>query len=325
LDVPATAQANISTLPLRNAFDVFSARRLAAIVSRRQIDIIHAHLARDYPLAAYALRQNPTAKLIITRHVLFPLNRLQRLVLSHAARLIAVSEAVARVLRAQAMVPAERIKVVPNGIDIDRLQQARAQFDAAAFRTRWDLPHNQLLIGSVGELRPLKGHDDFLRAAALVVRQHPNSYFLIAGVDPSPKGEYRRALEELIAELNLANHVRMVGWVEDLPSFYCALDLFVSASHSESFGLAIAEALASGTAVVATRTEGAEEILATDRGGLLVPLKDANALAKALMEILQNEDKRRRMSEIGPTAVRRFALDHMVAATEQIYREALAG
>jgi len=66
----------------------------------------------------------------------------------------------------------------------------------------------------------------------------------------------------------------MFGWVEDLPSFYCALDVLFSASHTESFGLAIAEALASGTAVVATRTEGAEEILAADGSGLLVPVKD---------------------------------------------------
>jgi glycosyltransferase involved in cell wall biosynthesis len=313
----------IATLPLRNAFDVLSARRLAALVSRERIQIIHAHLARDYPLAAYAVRQNPNVKLIVTRHVLFPLNRLQRLVLAHATRVIAVSEAVARALRAQALMPAELIKVVPNGIDVDRLAQARAQFDDQSFRARWNLPQDHLLIGSVGEIRPLKGHSDFLRAAALIVSRIPNSYFLIAGVDPSRDGEHQAALEKLIVELELSNNVRLFGWLEDLPSFYCALDVFVSASHSESFGLAIAEALACGTPVIATRTEGAEEILSPESSGTLVPVKDAEALAQAVCALLENQGSHRLANAGSETVRQRLSLARMIEGTEEVYQEAL--
>jgi glycosyltransferase involved in cell wall biosynthesis len=262
--------------------------------------------------------------LIVTRHVLFPLNRLHRLVLSQAARVIAVSEAVARAIRAQELVPAERITVVANGIDVDRFAQVRAQFDGQTFHQRWNIPGRYLLVGSVGEIRPLKGHEDFLRAAAVIVRQFPNSYFLIAGVDASHNGEHRTALERLIADLDLTKHVRLFGWLDDLPSFYCALDVFVSASHTESFGLAIAEALASGTPVVATRTEGAEEILSPEECGLLVPVGDTEALAAAVSSLLENPDKRRRMATIGAaTARQRFSVARMVDETEQLYRAAL--
>ena len=314
----------ISTLPLRNALDAASARKLAGLVRQREIQIVHAHMARDYPLAAYATRQNPRAKLIVTRHVLFPLNRLHRLVLSQATRVIAVSEAVARAIRAQGLVPAERITVVPNGIDVDRFAQARTRFDARAFRRRWSLPEDHLLVGSVGELRPLKGHEDFLRAAAVILRRFPNSYFLIAGLDASAKGEHRVALESLIADLDLTQHVRLFGWLDDLPSFYCALDVFVSASHTESFGLAIAEALASGTPVVATRTEGAEEILSPEESGSLVPVGDVEALATAVIALLESPERSRQIATLGAEiARRRFSVARMVEETEQLYRAAL--
>ena len=283
-------------------------------------------MARDYPLAAYATRRNPRAKLIVTRHVLFPLNRLHRLVLSQAARVIAVSEAVARSIRAQGLVPAQRLTVVPNGIDVDRFAQARARFDDRAFRQRWAIPEGYLLVGSVGELRPLKGHEDFLRAAAIVGRHFPNTCFLIAGIDASDKGEHRAALERLIVDLDLREHVRLFGWLDDLPSFYYSLDVFVSASHTESFGLAIAEALASGTPVVATRTEGAEEILAPVDTDWLVPVGDVEALATAVASRLENPEASRRAATMAAQNARqRFSLARMVEATEQIYHEALGG
>jgi glycosyltransferase involved in cell wall biosynthesis len=325
LDELSTLGKNVSTLPLRNALDAASARRLARLVQQHNIQIVHAHMARDYPLAAYATRRNPRAKLIITRHVLFPLNRLHRLVLAQASRIIAVSEAVARAVRAQALVPAKRIAVVPNGIETDRFEQARAQFDTERFRTRWNLPEDHFLVGTVAEITPLKGHADFLRAAAIIVRRFPKTHFLIAGVDGSRTGEHRAALAALIRDLDLTKHVHLFGWLDDLPSFYCALDVFVSASHIESFGLVIAEALASATPVVATRTEGAEEILAPEKSGSLVPVADAQALASAVIAILESPDDSRRLAQAGVRIARqRFTIGRMVDETEQIYRAALS-
>ena len=75
---------SVTTLPLRNSLDAKSARELSKLVRKNQIQIVHAHMARDYPLAAYAVRQNKEARLIVTRHVLFPLSRLHRITLSGA-------------------------------------------------------------------------------------------------------------------------------------------------------------------------------------------------------------------------------------------------
>jgi len=314
-------EENIVKLALRNSLDAKSARDLSKFVNRNRIQIVHAHMARDYPLAAYAAGTNPGSRLIVTRHVLFRLSRLHRITLSKSARIIAVSQAVASQLRADAIVPPEKISVVLNGIDTARFQAARQKFARGEFLKGWELPENSLLVGTVGELTPLKGQEDFLRAAVQVLKQHPAAYFIIAGIDHSRGNEHRTHIEQLIEELNLRERVRLVGWMEDLAQLYCALDVFVSASHTESFGLALAEAMASGTAVVATETEGARELIQSGETGLLVPIGDIDRLADEVLKLLKDRDSRGRLgTNAQQAAAANFSVERMIAETEQIYR-----
>ena len=320
-ELKKAARENVTTLPLRNSLDVFSARKLSLLVRKNKIRIVHAHMARDYPLAAYTVRQNKEARLIITRHVLFPLNRLHLITLSGAARIIAVSQAVASQLRSDEIAPPETISVVLNGIDTARFAEARRQFSRVQFLQSWNLPGDSLLVGMVGELTPLKGQAEFLQAAEKIVRRHPNVYFFIAGLDHSQGHKNRLALELLTEELKLKERVRLVGWLEDLAQLYCALDVFVSASHTESFGLAIAEAMASSAAVVATKTESAQEIIRPGETGLLVPVREVDKLAEAVLELLDNKDTRVRMGVAAQQfAATQFSVERMIDETEAIYR-----
>jgi glycosyltransferase involved in cell wall biosynthesis len=317
-------QQNVTTLSLRNSLDVGSARRLSGLVRRNEIQIVHAHMARDYPLAAYAVRKNPEACLIVTRHVLFPLSRLHRITLSRAARIIAVSQAVASQLRSDRIAPAEKISVVLNGIDADKFKKARAEFDRRKFLRIWELPDETLLVGTVGELTPLKGQKEFLLAAARIARQYPDGYFIIAGIDHSPDNKNQALLARLIVELNLTDRVRLVGWLEDLAQLYCALDVFVSASHTESFGLAIAEAMASGKAVVATETAGAKEIIQDGLTGLLVPVGDVDGLTESIVTLLNDRQRRIQMGIAAQNAVSmQFSVERMIDETEEVYRSVI--
>jgi glycosyltransferase involved in cell wall biosynthesis len=320
-EIKRVPRENISTLPLRNSLDATSVRSLSSLVRRYKIQIVHAHMARDYPLAAYATRMNPGSRLIVTRHVLFSLNRLHRITLSKAARIIAVSEAVATQLRANAIVATEKISVVLNGIDTTRFITARAEFNRSQFLKSWRLPGECVLVGTVGELTPLKGQEEFLHAASQVLKDHPTAHFIIAGIDHSPGNTHRLRLEQLIAQLNLTEHVRLVGWLQDLAQLYCALDIFVSASHTESFGLAMAEAMASGTAVVATESEGAVELIQSGETGQLVPIGNDERLAEAIGALLKDGETRRRLGQAAQqAAAARFGVERMIAETEEIYR-----
>lgn len=314
------SSANIKTLPLRNALDAPSARSLARFVKENKIDAVHAHMARDYSLAAYSLRGNSAARLFVTRHVLFPLSRFHRRTLTRATRVIAVSNAVARQLRGQQIVPDEKIVVIPNGVDVERFAKSCINFDRTDFLQRKNLPTGCLLVSSVGELRTLKRHDDLIKAAATVIGEFSNAHFVIAGVDTSASGENLKQLKELSVKLKLESHIHFLGWLDDAEQLLCATDVFVSASETESFGLSIVEAMSASTAVVATRTEGAQEIIEDRVSGMLVPIGDVEGLASSITALLRDQETRTAMGTQAANAARqKFSLARMVDDIEKIY------
>ncbi len=313
-ELPAVPKQNILELPLRNSLHVASALKLARFVRRHEIEIVHAHVARDYPLAALATRRTG-ARLVLTRHVLFPLNRIHKLTLRRTARVIAVSQAVAAGLRAQRIFDPDKITCIHNGIDVDRFSQGREGEQAVAKKQR---------VGMIGHLAPIKGPDVFIRAAAIACGCRDDVEFIIAGADKSRGGEHRRSLEKLIGELGLTERVRLIGWVEDVANLLSGFDLFVSPARSEPFGLSIIEAMAGGVAVVASRSEGAREIIEDKQTGRLVPIGDAQELAEAISELLSDRKERDRLSRNAQRVVReRFSLERMLDSTEQVYRDVL--
>lgn len=312
-------EEKIKTLPLRNSLDVPSAHELARFVGRHRIEVVHAHMARDYSLASYAARRNRATKFIVTRHVMFHLSRLHRHTLARARRVIAVSNAVARELRAQRIVSQSQLAVVPNGIDVDRFA---IDFDRAGFLQKLGVPPRVPLVGSIGELRTLKRHDDFIRACARVASQFPDAHFVLAGVDTSLSGEVHKHLQQLVVETGLQDCFHFLGWVEEAEKLLSAIDVFVSASETESFGLAIAEAMAAGTPVVATATEGAREVVDDQETGLLTPIGDVARIAGAVAMLLSDGDRRRQLGARAREVVNaKFSLQRMVDQIEQTYRD----
>jgi glycosyltransferase involved in cell wall biosynthesis len=307
----------ICALPFRNAADIPSAWKLRRFVRDHQIEIVHAHVGRDYPLAALAVGSGK-ARLILTRHVMFPLSNIHRLTRRRVSRVIAVSEAVADSIRAQKIFHEHQIAVVNHGIDLSRFDDAKQKQPAGEKKL--------LRVGIFGELSPVKGQLDFVSAAASIAAERDDVEFLVAGLDHSDDGRNRRAIERLIEKCGLGSRIRVIDSIVDVPSFLGGLDLFVSASHSEAFGLAIVEAMACGVPVVATMTGGACEIIEPEQTGRLVPVGDADVLAHAVMELLSDDRQRKVLAANARRAVaERFSLDRMVADTEEVYRAVVGG
>lgn len=318
-ELSSLPEQNIVQAPMRNALNVSSALKLARFASENRIQIIQAHVARDYPLAALAARRS-SAHLILTRHVLFPMNRAHKLTLRRTDRVIAVSQAVADRLRAQRIFGEDKIVLIHNGIDVDRF--ARGREDRF---TRNKDANQKLRVGMIGHLAPIKGQEDFIHAAAIVCRQRRDVEFVIAGEDKSRSGEHRRSIETLIAELNLEQHVSLIGWVDDVARLLPNFDLFVSPARSEPFGLSIIEAMAAGVPVIATASEGARELIDDQQTGRLVPIGNSEALADAISGLLADSELRERLSAEAQRRVRdRFSLERMLDATEDVYREVLS-
>jgi glycosyltransferase involved in cell wall biosynthesis len=178
------------------------------------------------------------------------------------------------------------------------------------------LPIDCLLVGSIGELRTLKRHDDFIRAAAIVAARFPQSQFVLAGI-----GEVRKQLEALVNELGLSERFYFLGWLDDAEKLLCAMDVFVSASETESFGLAIVEAMAAETAVVATATEGAREVIEDQRTGILVPIGDVDRMAQSVINLLSDPEQRRTIAtQSAQSAAMKVSLTRMVDEVLTAYR-----
>ena len=318
--IPAS---NLHELRLRNALDLKSATGLAKILREREIQIVHAHVARDYPLAALASRLAPAARLVITRHVMFPLGRAHRLTLSGVSRVIAVSEAVAQSLRRQDIFPAHKIRVVLNGIDLGRVEEVARHFERDSYRRLLGI-RAPLAIGIVGELSEVKGHEDFVRAASIIAGENAEVEFLIVGENASRGARYRNKIESLVAKFGLGERVRLLGYRKDLTEVLLSLDLLVSASLSESFGLAIAEAMSCGLPIVATATEGARELISDGETGRVVPIGAPAAIASAVLELLRDSRRRSSLAERARrVAHEKFGLERMVEETEGVYAETL--
>ncbi len=309
-------------IKIKNALDVFAARKIAKFIKKNEIEIVHAHTGKDYLPASLAVRFAPQAKLVLTRHVLFPLKNVQKFALKNVSKVIAVSSAVEANL--QKTFPKEKIVTIPNGVDAENWANVDHEKLRKEFRFENNISFEAQVLGTVGELKHLKGQQDFILAAQIVAKKFPETHFIIVGKDNSFDKSFRRELKRLVKTFDLEKQFTWFDWIEDTKPLLSSLDIFVSPSHSESFGLAILEAMASGCAVVSTETEGAKELLENDKSGILTPVKNPVKLAETICELLGNEEK---INELGKnaqkTAKENFGLDRMISETEKVYREIL--
>lgn len=289
--------------------------KIADFVRAHEIDIIHAHVARDYIPASIACLAAGRGRFVLTRHMLSPLKPFNKYALKNLSKAIGVSEFVGSELRS--VFPDGKVVVIPNGLDLDGLRDRSAL--RREFRETHAIEPDVPLVGTLGELREAKGERDFILAAAEVAKRLPECQFIVAGLDNTFDKAYRRELRRLAGVLGIGDKVLWLDWLDDTAPFYAAIDVFVSPSHAESFGLAILEAMIRGTPVVATKTEGARELLGKDAP--LVPVKDPVALARAIGDSLEDENHDETGERLRHRAAEKFSLTRMLDATEKLYTE----
>jgi glycosyltransferase involved in cell wall biosynthesis len=311
---------NIFHVSIRNSFGILSATRISNFVRENKIDVIHAHVARDYIPASIVCTLTADTRFVLTRHVLFPLKPFNRFALKNLSKAIAVSSGVETALLK--IFPKQKVALITNGIDFNPSGDEERAEARADFRDLHGIPENVTLIGTVGELIPLKGQADFVLAANEIAKRFPETRFVIVGPDNSIEKKFRRELKRMVKVFGLEDRFLWLDWIDDTGPLFAALDIFVSASHSESFGMAILEAMTSGTPVIATDTDGARELIADEE--LRVPINDPVKLAAKISELLQNPEKRRSAAEESRRVAReKFSLDRMIAETEQLYLDVI--
>ncbi len=298
-------------------------RRLAAWFKEKGIQLM---VANSFPAAKLGILAARDAGIpsILFKQIIIHKSRfsstaaIYRYYLGRCNRILAVSEACRNGLL-NIGIPKRKIKVVPNGVDIERWKPG---YDGLSFRKKYGIGENVHLVGCVAALRLEKGIETLLKAWSDVVKYQPQAVLAVIG-DVEPLQEaYGDELRSLSASLGLSRSVIFCGYQMDLRPAFGALDLFVASSHSEAFGLSLATAMACGKAVISTRSGGPEEIIEDGESGYLVPIRGSKALAEALLSLLADPTKR---EKIGQAARRRigekFSLEKQVEALEQFFQE----
>jgi glycosyltransferase involved in cell wall biosynthesis len=230
----------------------------------------------------------------------------QRVAYGFAHHVVANCKAAARRLQAE-RVPACRISVVPNGVDLDRSSAAGPR----ALRRR---------VVVVANLRPEKGQDVLLDAAAAVLARVPDASFELVGGGPCVHDLQRQA-----SALGISHAVTFSGHCDDVPARLRDADIFVLPSRSEAFPNALLEAMAAGLPCVASSVGGVPELIDDGRTGLLTPPGSAPALADALLRLMAAPESGNRLGDAARAAVSaRYSFERMVASFEQIYTNQLA-
>jgi len=279
-----------------------AAARLAAFWRRHRVDIVQTYFVDSTYFAA------PLARVCGVRHVVRVRNNagywltgrhrwLGRLVGRVANVTLTNSEAAREgVLAAEGLSPA-RVRVIENGVDVDRFAASRPP-DTGASVVR---------VGAVANLRPVKNIDGLIRVAANICRNDERVRFEVAG-----DGADRPNLEHQIRDAGLAERFVLRGTVEDVPAFLSSLDVAVLPSHSESMSNALLEYMVAGRAIVATDVGANAQLVRHGREGLIVSAGDDEALGHAIRQFLRDPGLAR---ALGAAARRRAAAEFGRAAT----------
>lgn len=315
-----SAQCPIYLLPLQRTYDsnaLKGAFALRRFIKQQKVQIVQTFFESSDIWAGFVTKSLSNAKLIWSRRDMGILRGRKhevayRLMGGLPDAVFAVSELVRQHCIEVDDIDPDRVQTVYNGLDLgdwDISEQSAAQRD-------------KLLVTTIGNIRHVKGHDLFIRAAAAIAPRYPNVRFSIAGgvLEPS----YFEELQTLVRNLNLEDRFHFTGGITDLRGHLSAADIFVLPSRSEGFSNAIVEAMAASLPVVATNVGGNAEAVQNGVTGLIVPTEDSAALAAAISQLLADPAKAKAMGMAGKQRVaERFTTDAMMMQTTTAYRKLL--
>jgi len=300
--------------------DIAAAWRLSRVVKQLQPALVHAHDPHAVAMAATALSiasPTPHTWLVAARRLDLQMarNSFSKWKYGQVDCFIASGAAIRDRLIHEG-IPRAKIRIVNEGVDVERIQRVPAAIAHAAFY----LPTHAPIVGNVAALMPHKAHQHLIDAAARVVKQVPDARFVIVGT-----GEQREPLEQQIRHLHLERHVFLAGQRSDAVELTKGFDIFAMSSITEGMCTPLVEAMAAGKPSVATAVGGVPEVVIDGVTGFLVPPRDPGAMARRLVQLLKDAPLRERMGRAALERARScFTVEKMVEGTDAVYKSLAA-
>lgn len=313
--------------PERDRKNFHVVAELCQWIMRDQIDILHTHSYKPNVFGRLAGVLSNAGALKIIGHYHNRYDKkwdrdgtliFEQLLARFSNRLIACSASVRQHVAEEAEIPEEKIELLLNGVDLDRFT---ARHDPVAIKAELGIPSKSKVVGVVGRIAKHKAQDVFIRAARLIKQQGPETVFLIVGAAGDPALLER--LRRLTIDLGVDEEVRFVGYVTDMPRIYAALDVLVLPSRWEGFGLVLAEAMAAGKPIVATRVGGVPEVVVDGETALLTPPSDPAAIAGAVVSLLIDPERAQAMGRRGVERAGQLSWKHAADQLDDLYARLL--
>lgn len=300
----------------RGDLDFRLAFKVKKLVTKLGIDLVHVHSRRGADVWGGLGAKWAKVPAILSRRVDNPESpKSIRYKYGLYAQTVCISEGIKKVL-------------IENGLASDRVTAVRSAFVAkesqnplerSKFLQRFSLPEDAIVVGTVAQLIPRKGHKLLLACLTELISKHPNMRVLFFGEGPE-----RASLQQRIEELGLANRVQLVGFHSDLNNLIGNLDILAHPAYMEGLGVSLIQASAASVPIIASNAGGMPEIVRNDENGILVPPGDTAALQKALDRLAQDPELRARFGETGRNiAEKEFSVDVMVQGNLEVYRSIL--
>jgi len=310
----------VHRLGKREGVDARMVAKLRRLIRDHEVEVVHSHNFSTWLYTTFAVRSlgRHGPRHVHTEHSnVAPSPRrywLERRLAALTAHTVAVSGHVRDVMTDRIGIARERVRVIYNGIDTALFAPDEGR--RAAMRQALGLGPQEVVLGVVARLAPVKDHATLLRALAETDADIRSQVRLIVVGD----GPERAALERLRDELELGDRVRFLGERRDTPALLNAFDIYVLPSLSEGMNLTLLEAMSTALPVVTTSVGGSPEIVSAEETGLLVPPADPTALARALERLIASGELRRRYGEAGrQRVVRMFSQESMLREYLALY------
>lgn len=297
------------------------------IIKENNIDLIHTHRDLHYGKSEIIAAQISGVPCITHNHAYPSYTFFDRLFSKFVASFIYISKDIAEQHIAQGEPPGKGI-IIHNGVDISKFLQP---YDVPLIYQQFNIRPKEIMIGIIGRIDWWKGQDYFIEAIGQVAKTIPNVKGLIIGEiynDPAGRNyQYMDRLRSLVRSLKLNDKIIFTGFRSDIPRLISSLDVVVHASSKpEPFGLVIIEAMAAGKPIIATAAGGVLDIVDDGVNGILVPCKDANFMAQAILKIISNQEYAKRMGlSARQRIIEKFTVQHQVTAVQQLYDSILDG
>lgn len=288
---------------------------MARYVIKHNIEVIHTSNTLRAALSSFLVSRLTRRVYVYHAHSGLAQSRIHHLLVRSAARVVAVSQ-FAKTCYLQTGIEEDKVDVCYNGIETKKLESSVSPDQT---RRELGIAPGKKVVGLVGRLSPLKGHEDLLFAIPKVLAYDENVLLLLVGDDSifDSNENYAERLRTLVSRLELEDHVIFTGFRSDTENVYACIDVVVAPSHEEAFGMVVLEGMAMGKPVIASTVGGVPEVLTPD-SGILVPPKNPKELARAIIRVLANPEGARLMAEQArKRALANFTVDHFVAGMER--------